>query len=99
MFHSKYIILLGEDYPQLVLLQHQIHNMGGAVTTAISNIEEITALLQRQLPDLIILYLTDGGAAYTSYINRIRQNPLADEVPMVVCREPLDLSSLQGILR
>ncbi len=99
MLGVKNVILLGNSQQELIQLQHQIHNLGGGVAAVIADIQAITELL-RQLPaDLIILYAVNGEGTYAHYVQTIRRNRLADEVPLVVCRELLDREMLEGVLQ
>ncbi|KAA2241724.1 hypothetical protein F0L74_17775 [Chitinophaga agrisoli] len=99
MLRVKNIILLGNSRQELLEMQHQLHNLGGGVHAVIADLQVITELLHTQRADLIILYVATGEGIYSQYVHAIRRNRLADEVPLVVCREPLETEALEGLLR
>ena len=94
---KKHIILVGNSSRHLVALQQRIREIVPETESHIADICDIRELLCRRQADMIIIY-TGGNEAYFPYVQRIRREPLADTVPVVVFREPLEEEILKEML-
>lgn len=93
----KHIILIGNNPRQLVLLQHYIHRIDPGIESYIIDICHVKELLARQPADMILIHIT-ADMARLPYVRIIRQEPLADEVPVFVLEAPLAEGALQELL-
>lgn len=94
---KKHIILVGNSSRHLSALQQRIREIVPETESHIADICGIRELLGRQQADMIIIY-TSEKEAYFPYVQRIRQEPLADSIPVFVCREPLEEEILKELL-
>jgi len=93
-----YIVLIGHEAGQLSLLRNKMLKLAGEVQVDIADINDLNNLLCRQRPDLL-LYVTAAEELYLPYIDIIRKNPVADEIPVVVCQGQVEEELLKEILR
>jgi|GEM_PF-1949985 len=98
LYQITYIILLGNSYEHLLLLQNCIHTLQPSIRTDIADICALTGLIRRQHPDMLLLHVTTLENVHADYVHSIRHNPLADNIPLVVCQAPLALPQLREIL-
>jgi hypothetical protein len=94
----KHIILVGDSSRHLIALQHRIREIAPGMEPHIADIRGIPEVLQRQRVDMILIYVHDDQAGFP-YIQRIRQERLADRIPVFVCREPLEEAPLNELLK
>lgn len=92
------MILVGNSSRHLIALQHRIRGIAPGMEPHIADICSIPEVLQRQPVDMILIYVHDDRAGFP-YIQRIRQEPLADRIPVFVCREPLEEALLKKMLK
>ncbi|HEU4553643.1 MAG TPA: hypothetical protein VFS25_12450 [Chitinophaga sp.] len=93
-----YIILIGHEPRLLPLLRNKLLNLAGEAQIDIADINDLNGLLCKQRPDLL-LYATAADELYLPYIDIIRKNPVADEIPIVVCQGEIEEAVLIEILR
>lgn len=94
---KKHIILVGNSPRHLIALQQRIREMDPETDSRIADICHIREALCLQQVDMILIY-TSADVAHFPYVLRIRQEPLADTVAVVVFREPLEEEILKEML-
>lgn len=92
----KHIILFGDSTRHLSALQQRIREIDPEAASYIADICSIGEVLGRQQADMILIYT--GDTACFPYVQRIRREPLADRIPVFVCREPLEEEVLKALL-
>ena|SRR5690606_2946100 len=99
LYQITYIILLGNSYEHLLLLQNCIQTLQPSIRTDIAESCTLTDLIRRQCPDMILLHVTTMEHVHRDYVQGIRSNRLADDIPLIVCQAPLALPQLKEILQ
>lgn len=92
----KHIILVGNSSKHLIALQQRIGEIAPGTESHITDIQRIREALYVLRADMILVHTYD--VAWFPYVQRIRQEPLADRVPVFVCREPLEEGILEELL-
>jgi hypothetical protein len=93
----KHIILVGDNPRQLVLLQHHIRRIDPDIECHITDICHVRQQLARQPADMILIHVTADIGCFP-YVQTIRRERLADEVPMFVFEVPLAAGLLETLL-
>jgi hypothetical protein len=93
---KKHIILVGNSTGRLITLQQRIREIAPETTSYISDICSIREVLCSQPADMILVHTRD--TACFPFVQRIRQERLADRIPVFVCREPLEEVVLKELL-
>jgi hypothetical protein len=93
---TKHIILVGDNTRRLVTLQRCILEMAPETVSYITDICSIREVLCSQPADMILVCTVDTG--WFPYVQRIRQEPLADKIAVFVCCEPLAEAVLEKVL-
>jgi len=96
LYIIKHIILVGDSTRHLIALQQRIREIAPEATSYISDICSIREILCSQPADMILVHTHDK--ALFPYVQRIRQERLADKIPVFVCREPLEEVVLKELL-
>ncbi|GAA0540469.1 hypothetical protein [Chitinophaga japonensis] len=99
LYEMTYIILLGNSYEHLLLLQNCIHHLQPSIRTDIADTCTLAGFVRRQCPDMILLYMTTMENVHADYVHGIRNNRLADNIPLFVCRAPLAMPELATLLQ
>lgn len=92
----KHIILVGDNPQHLVTLQERIREIRPEMESYITEIHRIREAICGLLADMIIVHAAD--TSWFSYVQQIRQEPMADSIPIFVCREPLEEAMLKELL-
>jgi hypothetical protein len=95
--NTKHIILVGSSSPHLISLQDRIREITPGAQIHITDISCIGKTLQQQKADMILIY-TNGDTKGFPYVQQIRQEALADGIPVFVCGEPLDEAVLKALV-
>lgn len=93
----KHIILVGNDHPQLIRLQHRIFRIDPGIVCYIIDICHVKNHLGSQPADMILIHIS-ADMAWMPYARRIRQEPLADKIPVFVFQAPLTEGTLEVLL-
>ena len=96
LYIIKHIILVGDSTGRLITLQQRIREIAPEATSYISDICSIREILCSQPVDMILVHTRD--TVWLPFVQRIRQERLADKVPVFVCREPLEEMVLKELL-
>lgn len=94
----KHLILIGNSAADLLLLAQRLTHRYPKIACSITDIRGIKELCDKQPPDMIFVYVTDG-VAYFPYVRAIRQQRSADAIPVLVCRAPLTAGMLEEMLQ
>jgi len=95
---TKHIILVGNSSRHLIALQQRIREIAPEAESHISDICSIRELLLQRKVDMILIYTRDDKTGFP-YVQRIRQEALADSIPVFVCLEPLEEAVLKALLK
>lgn len=94
----NYVILIGNDPENLVSLKKKILALRPSLKIDTPDICTFDVLIQQQKPDMIVLYIKPAAVLDYPYVDIIRKNPFADEIPLVICRGQIEESLLDWIL-
>jgi len=81
----KYIILVSDDEANASLLLDIIKGIARSVQSDVAkNFRQLSALLKKKLPDLIIIHFKKPGGRYGNWPGKLRKNDGIDKIPILI---------------
>jgi DNA-binding response OmpR family regulator len=93
----KHIILVGDQLTDLLSLQRMLFQSYPGVACVVAQLCDLQQYIGSKPPDIILVYVT-GDVMDFPYVQAIRQQQAADELPVFVCRGPLAARELELLL-
>ena len=97
---TRYIILISEDLQGAAFLLELIKGITRSIKTDIANnFKELTELIAKKLPDLIVMHFKDSSEAYSGFMMKFRQNARMDRIPVLIFSALPDKEEFHDLLR
>jgi DNA-binding response OmpR family regulator len=97
---SRYIVLF-YDHAEKVLPMKQLlqHASTPVELDCVEQFQQLLHILDRRLPDIIIIYANNAPEPFITFLKNIRENYRIDEIPVYVFTQLPEKQTIGDILR